>query len=97
MESGFYALYDEEEILEALDNTKIPGTDICAGAFLAGHCDLFACALNKESGLPIEIVRCGGLLVHAYCVEETNRCELYYDIRGCTDSYDTLMRFFRRV
>lgn len=94
MERGFYALYDEEEILDALDKTNIPGTDICAGSFLAGHCDLFACALNKITGLPIEMVKCAGILVHAYCVEEKNGRELYYDIRGCTDSYDTLMRFF---
>lgn len=94
MVRGFFSLYDDNKMLEALDETIIPGTDIAAGSFLAGHCDLFACALNQISGFPIEMVKCGGILVHAYCVEEKNSTELYYDIRGCTDSYDMLMRFF---
>lgn len=65
--------------------------------FLHGNCDDFAAALSDCFGYQIEyVLGSGGMLIHAYCVQELADGELaYIDARGMTTDEELFFDEFR--
>ena len=68
---------------------------VSAYDFLHGYCFEFALALNEMFGYEIEcIMGEENELIHAYCILKENGHNIYIDVRGYTDEYDTFIEEF---